>query len=46
MEATPSILLGTPDDFIERVRRLQEMGIDEVIWRIEGDVSGDELGIF
>lgn len=35
-ESTSSVLLGTPDDFIERVRLLEKMGAQEVIWRIEG----------
>ncbi len=35
-EKTSSIVVGTPDDFIERVRKCQELGAEEVIWRIEG----------
>lgn len=33
---TSTVLLGTPDDFIERVKKLEQMGVQEVIWRIEG----------
>lgn len=35
-EYTPSVMIGTPDDFIERIRRLEAMGIDEVLLRIDG----------
>jgi alkanesulfonate monooxygenase SsuD/methylene tetrahydromethanopterin reductase-like flavin-dependent oxidoreductase (luciferase family) len=35
-EYTPSVMIGTPDDFIERIRRLEMMGIDEVLLRIDG----------
>jgi alkanesulfonate monooxygenase SsuD/methylene tetrahydromethanopterin reductase-like flavin-dependent oxidoreductase (luciferase family) len=33
---TPSVMVGTPDYFIERLRRLEEMGVDEVVMRIDG----------
>jgi alkanesulfonate monooxygenase SsuD/methylene tetrahydromethanopterin reductase-like flavin-dependent oxidoreductase (luciferase family) len=33
---TPSVMIGTPDDFIERLRLLQGMGVDEVLLRIDG----------
>ncbi|WP_197377055.1 LLM class flavin-dependent oxidoreductase [Mycolicibacterium baixiangningiae] len=35
-EYTPSVMIGTPDDFIERIRRVEAMGIDEVLLRIDG----------
>lgn len=35
-EYTPSVMIGTPDDFIERIKRVEEMGIDEVLLRIDG----------
>ncbi|MCV7103527.1 LLM class flavin-dependent oxidoreductase [Mycobacterium palustre] len=35
-EYTPSVMIGTPDDFIERIRRLEAMGVDEVLLRIDG----------
>jgi alkanesulfonate monooxygenase SsuD/methylene tetrahydromethanopterin reductase-like flavin-dependent oxidoreductase (luciferase family) len=35
-ESTPSVMIGTPDDFVERLRRLEEMGVDEVVMRIDG----------
>ena len=36
MENTPTCLLGTPDDFVERIRKLEKMGVDEVILQIDG----------
>jgi alkanesulfonate monooxygenase SsuD/methylene tetrahydromethanopterin reductase-like flavin-dependent oxidoreductase (luciferase family) len=36
LTGTPSIMLGTPDFFIERLRLLEKMGIEEVLLRIEG----------
>jgi alkanesulfonate monooxygenase SsuD/methylene tetrahydromethanopterin reductase-like flavin-dependent oxidoreductase (luciferase family) len=36
IERTPSILIGTPEDFIDRGKRLEAMGYDEVTLRIEG----------
>lgn len=33
---TPSVMIGTPDDFIQRIRRLEVMGVDEVLLRIDG----------
>ncbi|BBW99967.1 luciferase [Mycolicibacterium moriokaense] len=35
-EYTPSVMIGTPGDFIERLRRLEEIGVDEVVLRIDG----------
>jgi alkanesulfonate monooxygenase SsuD/methylene tetrahydromethanopterin reductase-like flavin-dependent oxidoreductase (luciferase family) len=35
-EATPSVMVGTPDDFVERLRRLEAMGVDEVVMRVDG----------
>ena len=35
-EYTPSVMIGTPDDFIERINRVEEMGVDEVLLRIDG----------
>jgi alkanesulfonate monooxygenase SsuD/methylene tetrahydromethanopterin reductase-like flavin-dependent oxidoreductase (luciferase family) len=35
-EYTPSVMIGTPDDFIERLQRVEAMGIDEVLLRIDG----------
>ncbi|OCB07895.1 luciferase [Mycobacterium vulneris] len=35
-EYTPSVMIGTPADFIERIERLEAMGIDEVLLRIDG----------
>jgi alkanesulfonate monooxygenase SsuD/methylene tetrahydromethanopterin reductase-like flavin-dependent oxidoreductase (luciferase family) len=36
MEHTPSVLTGTPDDFIEKIKKLESLGYDEVILRIDG----------
>jgi len=33
---TPSVMVGTPDDFIERLQKLEAMGIDEVVLRVDG----------
>jgi alkanesulfonate monooxygenase SsuD/methylene tetrahydromethanopterin reductase-like flavin-dependent oxidoreductase (luciferase family) len=33
---TPSVMIGTPDDFIERLRELEQRGVDEVLLRIDG----------
>lgn len=35
-EYTPSVMIGTPEEFIERLKRLEGMGIDEVLLRIDG----------
>ena len=36
LNETPSVMIGTPDDLIERCRRLEEQGVDEVLLRIDG----------
>jgi alkanesulfonate monooxygenase SsuD/methylene tetrahydromethanopterin reductase-like flavin-dependent oxidoreductase (luciferase family) len=33
---TASVMVGTPDDFIERLNMLDEMGVDEVLMRVDG----------
>jgi alkanesulfonate monooxygenase SsuD/methylene tetrahydromethanopterin reductase-like flavin-dependent oxidoreductase (luciferase family) len=33
---TPSVMIGTPDDFVARLRELEERGVDEVVMRIDG----------
>lgn len=35
-EYTPSVMIGTPEDFLQRIERLETMGIDEVLLRIDG----------
>ena len=35
-ENTPTAMLGTSDDFIERIEKLEKMGIDEIIFQING----------
>lgn len=36
MEHSPTVMVGTPDDLIEKIKRLEDMGMDEVILRIDG----------
>ncbi len=36
MDSSPALVVGTPDDVIERLKRLETMGIDEVILKIDG----------
>jgi alkanesulfonate monooxygenase SsuD/methylene tetrahydromethanopterin reductase-like flavin-dependent oxidoreductase (luciferase family) len=40
-EETPSVMIGTPDDFVQRLRRLEEMGVDEVLMRVDGVAHTD-----
>ena len=35
-ENSPMCMLGTPDDFVARVQKLEKMGVDEVIMQIDG----------
>ena len=35
-ENGPTCMLGTPDYFVERIRKLEKMGVDEVILLIDG----------
>ncbi|MDD9727713.1 LLM class flavin-dependent oxidoreductase [Roseovarius sp. SK2] len=39
---TPSVMVGTPEDFIARLKDLQARGIDEVLLRIDG-MPHDEI---
>lgn len=36
LRETPSVMIGTPADFIERLRKLEAMGVDEVLMRVDG----------
>ena len=36
LDRTPGILIGTPDHLVEKIKRLQSMGFDEVVLRIDG----------
>lgn len=36
VESAPYIMAGTPDDILEKVRQLYDMGVDDVIWRVDG----------
>lgn len=43
---TPSIMIGTPDDFIERIERLEDMGVEEILMRIDGVSHADIMKSF
>ncbi len=43
---TPSVMIGTPDDFVERLCRLEEMGVDEVLMRVDGVAHEDIMRAF
>lgn len=43
---TPSIMIGTPADFVERIERLEEMGVDEILMRIDGVAHEDIMRSF
>jgi len=36
LSETPSVMIGTPSDFIERLQRLEKMGVNEVLMRVDG----------
>lgn len=36
VDSAPYIMVGTPDDIIKQCRKLHDMGIDDVIWRVDG----------
>ncbi|MEQ8164867.1 MAG: LLM class flavin-dependent oxidoreductase, partial [Alphaproteobacteria bacterium] len=40
---TPGLMVGTPDYFIEQITRLQALGYDEVILRLDGIMKHEEL---
>jgi alkanesulfonate monooxygenase SsuD/methylene tetrahydromethanopterin reductase-like flavin-dependent oxidoreductase (luciferase family) len=35
-EHSPTVIVGTPDDFVAALRRLEDMGVDEAVLRIDG----------
>jgi alkanesulfonate monooxygenase SsuD/methylene tetrahydromethanopterin reductase-like flavin-dependent oxidoreductase (luciferase family) len=35
-EHSPTVMVGTPDDFVTALRRLADMGVDEAVLRIDG----------
>lgn len=41
---TPSVMIGTPDDFIKRLKNLEARGIDEVLLRIDGMTHEEIMG--
>ena len=34
-EEAPSVMIGTPEDHVERLHRLEQMGVDEVVMRVD-----------
>jgi alkanesulfonate monooxygenase SsuD/methylene tetrahydromethanopterin reductase-like flavin-dependent oxidoreductase (luciferase family) len=36
MQHTPSVMVGDPDDYVAELNRLEEMGVDEVLLRVDG----------
>ena len=36
LSETASVMVGTPADFIERLKKLEAMGVDEVLLRVDG----------
>ncbi len=36
IDTSPYIMAGTPDDIVGRCRKLHAMGVDDVLWRIDG----------
>lgn len=36
VDSSPYIMAGTPDDLIAKAKRLYDMGVDDLIWRIDG----------
>jgi alkanesulfonate monooxygenase SsuD/methylene tetrahydromethanopterin reductase-like flavin-dependent oxidoreductase (luciferase family) len=40
---TPAVMIGTPEDFVERLRLLESMGVDEVVMRVDGVDHGEIL---
>src|SRR5215467_10249360 len=43
IESAPYFMVGTPDYLLERLRRLQRMGVNEVLLRIDG--MGHEINM-
>lgn len=43
---TPSVMIGTPDDFVARLRDLEARGIDEVLLRVDGVPHADIMKSF
>ena len=39
-------MIGTPEYFVERLARLEEMGVDEVLMRIDGVAHEDIIRSF
>ena len=39
LEHTPGVFCGTPEYFVEQITRLESLGYDEVILRVDGDMS-------
>jgi len=46
LSETPSVMIGTPDDFVARLKELEERGVDEVLLRIDGVPHEDIMRSF
>ena len=42
LENSPGLMVGTPDHFVKQIRRLHDIGYDEVILRIDGAMEHDD----
>ena len=40
---TPSVLIGDPDYCIEQIRQMEELGLDEVIVRVDGERHAENM---
>lgn len=43
LEHTPGVLCGTPEYFVEQISRLKEIGYDEVILRVDGEMTHRQI---
>ena len=43
LEHTPGVLCGTPEYFVEQITRLESLGYDEVILRVDGDMTHQQI---
>ena len=41
LSETPSVMIGTPDDFIKRLHELEQRGVNEVLMRVDGVPHAD-----
>lgn len=43
LNGTASVMVGTPDDFIARLKQLEAQGVDEVLLRVDGVAHEDAM---